>query len=308
MRKFLLLSAVFFALASCKTYHMKEHQLFVTGKYAAADTLKMKPTPEWKQTPREAYVSVTDKSRAVVYEDAEIVVKRVFHEADKATDLELFYFIPRKEIRKTGVFFPGNGTKVYDYYVALKHLAVQSGSRIIYVNYRGYGNSKGQPAFETVMADNNRLLKQLRATQHGIDFVCGYSIGTIFATYAAVDNAVPHLFLLSPLSDSYDYAEFLKRSYTPGLKAVFRPFLRLEAPESLMNISPKRKIAGYKGALYIYHSREDRTVPYSMGCAVYECAGTSQKKLQTFETGNHASYFDPLPWQTVIKEVNNITR
>lgn len=305
MKKILFLLALCTVFASCKTYHMQESQVFIPGKYIAKDTLQMKPAPEWKQTPKEVYLSIIKKAEGTVYQDKELCVTRKYFTNKAGKKLELLYFTPTK-YKKKGIFFPGNGTKVYDYYVALKNLAIQAESQVIYVNYEGYGHSDGTPSFQATFADNNELIAYLRENDNAPTFVCGYSIGTIFATYAAADMQVPNLFLVSPLSSSLDYATFLKKSYTRGLKVIFRPFLRLKGTQNLMDISPKSKISHYTGTLHIYHSKKDQTVPYSMGVTMYKTALTRQKTLHTQNTGNHASYFDKENWEKVILKIKDL--
>ncbi len=70
----------------------------------------------------------------------------------------------------------------------------------LFVNYRGYGMSEGEPGEEELVADARALLRQVRQQMkhQGKVALLGYSLGTGVATQVAAAEAVDALILACP--------------------------------------------------------------------------------------------------------------
>ena len=110
--------------------------------------------------------------------------------------------------------------------------------------------------------DNAAFINHIEGVEKGpLDFAIGYSLGSVFATYAAVEQEWQTLYLLAPFSNTTQMFKRIEKQYRPGLKALFRPFVKVTAADYLLGISNSEKIKQYKGRLVVFHGRGRRYCP-----------------------------------------------
>lgn len=296
MKKIVLTALFFiFALSSCKTVHIPENWLFVESKYDRAAYSDYIRNSGWDESDKDYFTGILEK---LVNTDDELLgsrndgtISRKYFERDGYPKLEYIEFTPAR-YDKTGFFFLGSGSDVFTIAKELEYLSAVSGSKIYVLNYRGYGKSGGSPSFTTVFGDNSDFTDYIEDAGDKIDFVIGYSLGSVSATYLAGERNIDKLVLMAPLSDAEQAFTHMKRQYTPGWQAVLRPFIKVSADDHLTNISNSDKLGEYNGDLLIIHGDADETLPYKMGKNLYGASSSENKRLITIEGGGHTAPFE----------------
>ncbi|MCG2611119.1 lysophospholipase [Flavobacterium sp. SM15] len=287
---------------SCKTIEIQEKNAFRDSKYNYDFYEKQLEHSKLSQENKNQLHSIlydlvkTDKTEIVTNDS--IAIRRDFFKPNDSIKLEYFEFTP-KNYKKSGLFFLGNGSTILRVFNELKEMAIASQTQIYVLNYRGYGKSEGEPSFKTVFKDNQAFLNLIQKSNK-IDFVIGYSLGTVSATYLATDNKINELILLSPISNARESISVIKKRQTRGVKSVVRPFIKLTMPEYLADLSNNEKIKAYKGKVIVMHSKDDETLPYSMGLGVYRSITSPNKEFISLEHGGHKAPFEQSNWNMII--------
>ena len=295
-------------LQACKTIEVPEKAVLKTGKYQYEVFKERLERTKFSAAKRDSLSQMfnllaNSDSEMIAQDDKSSLLRKYFnHDSIK---LEYFVFQPQR-VEKVGLFYLGNGSNVLRFYDELKLLCQTTHTKIYVLNYRGYGKSFGEPSFKTQFDDNALFFDFLRKENTTIDFVMGYSLGSIFATRTAVENQTPHLFLLAPFSNATEMIKVQKHKFTWGPKIILRPFIKLHTEAHLLSLSNSDAIKDYQGQLYIAHGTLDPTLPYRMGKQVFENATTAQKQLHTIKRGFHNAPFLKDEWQKIIAQVQNI--
>lgn len=306
MKNATLLPIIFCLLVSCKTINITEKAVLKQSKYDFELYTKYlnesSLTTEDKVELTNVLTNLIKTNKEELRKSEKLVIYRKFFIVNDSIKLEYFEFVP-KDFNKSGLFFLGNATNVTGNFNELERLSIETKSKLYVLNYRGYGNSDGYPSFKSLFTDNNLFLNFIENNNSKMDFVIGYSLGTVFATYLAVDNKIDHLILLAPLSNTKDYLVNVKKQFTPGLKSLLRPFLKLTTDDYLINISNTDKIKTYDRNLIIFHAKDDETLPYKLGRKVFfECNSTTKAFIKIAH-GGHSAPFDKNNWDQLIKRL-----
>ena len=293
------------SIVSCKTIKVNEKVAFQESKYNYEKYSKYVSQTNKSSEEKNVELSVLDKvinkSENEISSKSDVKLQRNFLQKEDKK-MEYFVFTP-KTTNKVSVFFLGNGSSIFNFADNLFELSENTNTKIYVLNYRGYGRSEGTPSFKTQFDDDNYFYNEILKIEKKIDFVIGYSLGSVFATYLAVDNNINELYLLSPVSDTKDYLSHNKNQGMRGIKVLLKPFIKITADEDLMKISNVTKIKNYTGKFVILHGTEDKMLPYSMGKKLFEVSKSTNKKIYTIEGGNHAAAFDNENWLNLIKEI-----
>jgi esterase/lipase len=296
---------VFLTLSSCKTIEIPEKWVFKETKYnyekVVDDITKNNYSPAKKDSILKIYNTIINTDEQLISATDGISVWRRFLKKD-TLNLEYFVFEPQKT-KKAGLFFIGNTSSIPGFRNELMALAKQTDSKIYVLNYRGYGKTNGIPSFKTQFTDNKLFLDEIIRIENKVDFVIGYSLGSVFATQLAVENTIPDLYLLSPFSNTKTILAYQKKVFTKGPKMVFRPFIKLKTEEHLTAISNTEKIKNFKGNLVIIHGTDDEVLPFTMGQNLYKNALTSSKKMYPLKEGKHNAPFKKDNWALLINEI-----
>jgi esterase/lipase len=293
-------------LTSCATINVSEKSAFQESKYKFDEYSnyinKLDKTPEEKKALLYAVDKVINKDDVFIGAKNGVELQRNFLTNNNAK-MEYFVFKP-KNADKVGVYFLGNGSNIFNFTDNLFELSDKTNSKIYVLNYRGYGKSDGTPSFKTQFDDDNYFYNYIKKNENKIDYVVGYSLGSIFATYLTVDNNIKELFLLSPFSDTKDYFDHFKNQNMKGAKSLAKSFVRIKADDYLMKISNVEKIKNYKGKLVVFHGTQDNMLPYSMGKKLIDNSVSTNKKMYTIPQGNHGSAFNKENWENLVGEIN----
>ncbi len=295
-------------LVSCKTINVHEKWAFQESKYKLEVYTKHIGESKDAQSKKDSLLLAIDniitKNDEKILTKGNVELNRYFIKNENLR-MEYFIFQPKKS-NKVALFFLGNGSSIFNSFDNLYELSEKTNTKIYVLNYRGYGKSDGSPSFKTQFDDDMFFFNKIMESENKIEYVVGFSLGSIFATHLVADKNIRNLFLLSPFSDTKDYFSYLKKQNTKGLKSLARPFLKITAEDYLLNISNVEKVKNYNGKIVIFHGTNDAIFPYKMGNYLYLSSSSTNKKLYTIENGNHDSIFKNENWKNLINEVNNM--
>lgn len=166
---------------------------------------------------------------------------------------------------RTLLLFHGNGEVVADYDDAASEFAA-AGARLVVVDYRGYGQSAGQPSLRSAIADAYAVL----AAMPGPVIVMGRSLGGACAAELFGAN-LPNVTAVVLESASSDLAALVRRR---GLS----PPASFE-PADLAAFAVLPKIARGTAPLLVLHGAEDTLIAPGEADATFAAATTVEKQL-----------------------------
>lgn len=306
MIKTLLLILISGLLSSCVTFNIAERSMFTESKYKAEEYCSYIENSNLENQDKSVMkrivedLAYTDNSE--INRSENILFNRKYIQINDSIRLEYFEFQP-KVYSKSGMFFLGNGSNVLRSYKRLEELAIKTQSKIYVLNYRGYGKSEGIPSFKTAFEDNSNFFKVIKETDKNINFVIGYSLGSISATYLATDNKIDNLVLLAPFSNADEMIAFAKKKSMRGFKSVAKPFIKLTASDYLLHLSNSEKITTYDGRLVISHAIDDNMLPFEMAVRVYSDCRSQQKELIRIDKGGHSAPLEDIYWEKIISRL-----
>lgn len=152
------------------------------------------------------------------------------------------------------------------------------GIALLIVDYRGYGESEGEPSEAGIYRDAEAAWGYL-ASRADVDStriaVYGRSVGSAVATYLADVKPVRAVVLESPFSNA---AEMARVHYAMLPRFVVR-----------MSLDNLARVARLTAPLLIFHGAEDEIVPPRMGRAVAE-AGHAREFVLISGSGHNDTY------------------
>jgi alpha-beta hydrolase superfamily lysophospholipase len=189
-------------------------------------------------------------------------------------------FYPSGEIAPTILFFHGNGEVAYDY-DGIAPLYNREGINLFVADYRGYGQSGGQPSFTNTVADSHIVLDYLRETLRGGGysgplFVMGRSLGSLSAVELAA-NSPEHLTGLI-IESGFASAGRLVSFLLPVFRSV-----DLEQFEKA-NVE---KIGSITLPVLVLHGQYDEIIPHEQAEVFFATVGSQDKKLLTVPGAGH---------------------
>ncbi len=207
---------------------------------------------------------------------------RIAVTAPDGVELRWWYLAPwpapvEGELAPALIWFPGNMETIEGIAPALSRLR-PPGIAVLVLDYRGYGESGGEPTEQDVYSDAEAAWSYLTARPE-IDSariaVYGRSIGSVVALYLATERPVRAVVLDSPFSSGRDMAKLHYSFFPPAL-------IRLV----LDNIGRAERL---KVPLLVFHGSEDRIVPVAMGRSVAR-AGHAEEFVEIPGAGHNDTY------------------
>lgn len=174
----------------------------------------------------------------------------------------------------TILFLHGNGGEIGDR--AFRFATYQKvGFGVLFVSWRGYGGSSGSPTEAGLVTDARAAYDWLRET--GVEgsaiALAGESLGTGVAVQLAAEREVGAVVLGAPFTAAADIAA---RRY-PWLP------VRLLMKDQFRSSD---HIARVTAPILIQHGTADQVVPYDLGHALYELAGTRATFVSVPDAGH----------------------
>ena len=243
-----------------------------------------------------------DRNQNLLFQDNNIQFQRKYFKNSDNLNSEYFIITPEKP-EHTIYYFIGNLDNIFSHFPNLIKLSKDTNSKIISLNYRGYGFSDGKLDLQTQIKDNQAFFELTKNEIIGNVWSLGYSLGSIYATYLGSDNNFSRIILLAPFSNSKDAFKYYKKQNTKGIKRLAYPFVKLTADDYLLNISNTKKLENYNGNLILIHAKDDDNLPIEMSYNLIDKCKCSNKKLIEIENGNHGASMKMENWEKLIKEL-----
>ncbi|KAM4723404.1 lysophosphatidylserine lipase ABHD12-like [Anableps anableps] len=186
------------------------------------------------------------------------------------------------------IYLHGNlGTRAVSHRVELVKILSAAGYHVLSLDYRGFGDSTGDPS-EVGLTSDALYLYHWAKTQSRGSLVClwGHSLGSGVATNAAVKiqeqgSAVDALILQAPYTRIGEVVtnNWLAKMYMflPGFESLFWNILE-RINISLANDKNLQKL---NSPLLILHSEDDNVVPLHMGQKLYQISLQAQRESKT---------------------------
>lgn len=219
------------------------------------------------------------KDRGVDYRD-------IYIETDNNQQLHGWLLPEVGDLKGTVLFFHGNGENISTHIGAVYWLP-ENGYRVILVDYRGYGKSKGSATLNNAITDIRYSIHDTlaRHSDNKPVIVFGQSIGASMSVYVVATSKnkkeIDGLVLIAPFSDYQKIAsEALSKSWLTWL---------FQVPLS-WTINNDYKPTSYIGKvnpvpLYFIHGTSDNIISSDHSVELYELA-KPPKKLYLLE-GDH---------------------
>ncbi len=187
------------------------------------------------------------------------------------------WYAPPAPGQPTILYFHGNAGNLASRSERVRRY-VSRGYGVLFLSYRSYGGSSGDPSERANVADAKLAYDSL--IEDGTDpddiFVYGESLGSGVAVQLAAENEIGGLVLDAPYTTIVDVAA-LAYPYLP-----VRPFM-FDRYETM------RYLPRVRAPLLVLHGEADRVIPVDMGRAVY-AAANAPKEIVTFPRAGHSDH------------------
>jgi alpha-beta hydrolase superfamily lysophospholipase len=184
----------------------------------------------------------------------------------------------------TLVHFHGNGEVVADYLPEFAADLTALGVNVLFVEYRGYGASTGEPGMARMLDDIPEIVKALAVAPSRL-VAFGRSLGSLYAI--ALVHRFPEtagLIIESGIADPLE--RILLRVRPEELDTTATEL----AAEVRARLDPKEKLNAYIGPVLVLHAKEDTMVDSSH--AVRNASYAKRVTLRLLPEGDHNNVFD----------------
>lgn len=230
--------------------------------YVAQDRLVFFPAPNLDQTPADS---------GLAYEDVHM------NTADGETIHG--WYIPTETAGKHVLFFHGNAGNISDRPQTVRILNGM-GHAVLIVDYRGYGQSSGQPSEAGTYQDAAAAWDYLTATRR-VDpqdiVIYGRSLGGAVAVWLAAERDPGGLIVESTFSRMADMGAY----HYPYLPVRLLTRIRYDSVAHIAHV---------RCPVFSAHSRDDELVPFDLGKALADAAPTLAHFV-VLNGGHNAAFF-----------------
>ncbi len=193
------------------------------------------------------------------------------------------WFLQRDDANATLIYFGGNDFLMVTSRILLEAYR-QIPVNILLFDYRGYGQSSGDPTVEGVFEDARaayRFARHLAPSPTDRIIVHGHSMGSFLSARIADEEEVIGYILESPISEVNQWTRRL-------IPWIARPFIRFNIDEPIKEQSNLEKVARNNIPLLIMGGSNDEVTPYRMAEDLYDASASSQKTLVKITGGTHS--------------------
>ncbi|XP_071380622.1 lysophosphatidylserine lipase ABHD12-like [Centroberyx affinis] len=186
------------------------------------------------------------------------------------------------------IYLHGNaGTRALNHRVELAKILSTVGYHVLSLDYRGFGDSSGEPS-EAGLTTDALYLYQWVKTHSSESLVClwGHSLGTGVATNAALKlqeqgSAVDALILQAPYTSIGEVvvSRPITKMYMffPGFESLIWNILEMNN----IVFANDKNLKTLTSPLLLLHAEDDNIVPYHMGLKLYQISLQTQKERNT---------------------------
>lgn len=199
------------------------------------------------------------------------------------------WYLAPPTIRHHLVYFYGNNGTVARHGATLYWLAEQLDADILAVDYPGYGFSDGEATLESLSRSTLVAYDSMVARWPGEPIVVyGFSLGSAFATWLALQRSGIPLILHAPITSAQEMVED-KLGRVPW---TLRWMVSLEFEQKLLDWQqPIDMVPKATGPLLVLHGTRDRTFPPEFGERIRAASPSPRKMFCPLQDAGH----EPLP-------------
>lgn len=228
-------------------------------------------------------IEQTPKAISLAYEDVNL-------QTDDGITLH-GWWISHPNSKGTILFFHGNAGNISHRLQTLR-LFHELGYRVLIIDYRGYGQSRGTPSEKGLYADAEATWHYL-AEHHGLEpgqiIIAGRSLGAAVALYLAVQHPPRALIMESSFTS------------VPDMAAIHYPWLPVRWL-SRYQFDNRERITRLRSPLLIVHGEQDEIAPYNQGLELYELASSPKQLLSLQGSHNTAQLYDYRTYREGLKQ------
>ncbi len=186
--------------------------------------------------------------KSVTFHDKNI--KRFFHTTSDYTKLECA-ITENKEEKPLVIYFGGNANNALNFMNIVRDIKEYS---FLTCNYRGYGNSEGEPSQQNIFSDALEIFDTYSKRFPKV-YLVGRSLGSAVASYVASQRSTAGVVLITPfdslktlakkrypylpvsliLKHPFETAEYISLTYAP-VAVITAQYEDLIPPKSLKNL------------------------------------------------------------------------
>ena len=176
----------------------------------------------------------------------------------------------------------------------------RQGVGVFVLDYRGYGESEGKPSLDTLMADPEAGLAELRRRGAQRVILHGMSMGSFIAAELANRQPVEGLVLESTATTVRDWAKYQVPWYA-------KPFVRIQLAAALENQSNTARLTRYDGPLLLLAGGRDKITPAKMARKLFESSATplACRELLVAPEGGHGGLLSFEPAQAAYRRLRD---
>ncbi|XP_005799322.1 protein ABHD12B isoform X1 [Xiphophorus maculatus] len=194
------------------------------------------------------------------------------------------------------IYLHGNvGTRAISHRVELVKILSAAGYHVLSLDYRGFGDSSGEPSEAGLTNDALYLHQWAKARSRGIICLWGHSLGSGVATNAAVKiqeqgSAVDALILEAPYTRIGEVVANNRLAklymFLPGFESLLWNILE----RINISFSNDKNLQTLSSPLLILHAEDDKVVPFHMGQKLYQISLRAQRESETGDRVQMISY------------------
>jgi len=202
------------------------------------------------------------------------------------------WHLTQPDAETTVLFFGGNGfylVQSLGYIRALTDFPVN----VVMWDYRGYGNSGGQPtvpAFKSDALDVYRYATDSLGAEPNRLIVHGHSLGSFLATHVASERRAAGVVLENPATDVDGWVESVVPWY-------IRLFVSVEVDDSLRGESNVERLQEISAPLLVVGGSEDNVTTPDMARTLHGEAPMPHKELVIVDGGGHNELYAAAPYR-----------
>ncbi|XP_068195287.1 lysophosphatidylserine lipase ABHD12-like [Antennarius striatus] len=186
------------------------------------------------------------------------------------------------------IYLHGNlGTRAIHHRVELVKILSAVGYHVLSLDYRGFGDSSGEPSEAGLTSDALYLYQWVKKQTSG-SVVClwGHSLGTGVATNTAIKvqeqgSIIDALILEAPYTRIgkvvADHPLTKMYTFLPGFESLVWSILEMND----IVFANDKNVRALASSLLILHAEDDNIVPYHMGLELYNIALQAKKEYNT---------------------------
>lgn len=188
------------------------------------------------------------------------------------------------EAKSVVLYFNGNASTLGAHALsALRELTRDWHPDVVFVDYRGYGQSSGVPSLEALSVDAD-LVYDVEATAAKREkkkmVVAGHSLGGVVAGGLAEAKRPDAVILVATVSNVPDMLEHAMPWYV-------KPFVNVSIDPKLLTVDNIRAVKAFTGPLLVIGARDDKQTPAILSRRIFEASASPAKRLRIVSNAGH---------------------